>query len=381
MSAEAEREPVAAEFDDHLRNLEQLKASFAATDARIAELRALIHALGYRSVARALEQTPTPDDTIASHDTPTEGAAGPLPWVSIAAIVTASTLFLLLGSPKPSASNNRPPDVRSISLAPVTTAMAPRENEQALTDGSSTGIGLRQAEQLTVAPPQEEATELAIRSTLPPTEDDRSAVAPLAAPPSPSITTPEIGTVDSTTAHPTPLLDLGQLEDARFVQRRLTDLGFLVGTANGTWGPRSRQALRDFRGAQGLGNSDTWDETVQQALFSPAAARARAFSQAAARAPATGTFVGGWGINADQCRQTPATRSSLRINTDRAEAFGTTCQFNSTQRESANEWRIQASCADEHEQWNATIRLTLAGSRLTWTSERGSVTYLRCPAS
>src|SRR5262245_61206858 len=311
MSAEAEREPVATEFDHQLRTLEQLRASVAASDARTVRIREAIHALGYASVARALEGTPVPDDAIASHDAPTEGAAGPLPWVSIAAIVTASTLFLLLGSPKPSASDNRPPDVRSISLAPVTTAMAPRENEQALTDGSSAGIGLRQAEQLTVAPPQEEATELAIRSTLPPTEDDRSAVAPLAAPPSPSITTPEIGTVDSTTAHPTPLLDLGQLEDARFVQRRLTDLGFLVGTANGTWGPRSRQALRDFRGAQGLGNSDTWDETVQQALFSPAAARARV----------VGTFVGGWGINTDQCRQGPDNRSPLRIDASRAEAF------------------------------------------------------------
>ena len=55
--------------------------------------------------------------------------------------------------------------------------------------------------------------------------------------------------------------------------------------------------------------------------------------------------------------------------------------FNSTQRESANEWRIRATCADEHDQWNANIRLTLAGSRLTWASERGTATYLRCPVA
>jgi len=370
MSAQGERETAAAEFDHPLLDLEQLRASVAESDARIARIREAIHALGYGSVAQALVRTPAPDDTIAPHDAPTEGAAGPLPWISIAAIVTASTLFMLLGSPKPSASNNRAPDVRSMSLAPVITAMAPRENEQAVTDGPDAGIGLRQAEQSTVAPPQEATTSMAMQSTLPPAEDDRSPVAPLAARSPSPIATPD----PVITTFPRPLLDLAEIADAKRVQRRLTDLGFLVGTANGTWGPRSRQALRDFRGAQGLGQSDTWDEKAQQALFSPAAARAPA-------APAAGTFVGGWGINADHCRQAPDNRSPLRINTRRAEASNTTCEFNSTQRETANEWRIQASCADEHDQWNANIRLTLAGSRLTWASERGTATYLRCPAT
>src|SRR5215470_615156 len=147
----AQGETAAAAFDHPLLNLEQLKASIAASDARIARIREEIHALGYGSVARALEEPPAPDDTIAPHDVSTEGAAGPLPWVSIAAIVTASTLFMLLGSPKPSASSNRPPDVRSISLQPVTTAMAPRENEQAFAERPDAGIALRQAEQSTVA--------------------------------------------------------------------------------------------------------------------------------------------------------------------------------------------------------------------------------------
>jgi hypothetical protein len=361
MSAEAERETVAAEFDHQELDLEELRASIAASDARIAKIREAIHALGYGSVAQALKKTPAPDDTIASHNSPTAKAPGPLPWVSIAAIVTASTLFVLLGSSKPPASSNR--DVRSISVESVTTAIKPRDDEQATADGPDTGSGLRQAEQSTVAP-QEAAPEMAIRSTLPPSEDDPVSVAPLAA------LSPPIAAPVTVTAFPTPLLDLGQIEDARRVQRRLTSLGFLSGTANGSWGPQSRKALRDFRVAQRLGDSDSWDKQSQQALF----------SAAAARVPATGTFVGGWGINVDQCRQAPDNRSPLRIDTSRAEAFSTTCQFNSTQRECAKEWRIRASCADEHGQWSANIRLTLAGSRLTWTSERGTATYLRCPA-
>jgi peptidoglycan hydrolase-like protein with peptidoglycan-binding domain len=294
--------------------------------------------------------------------------------VLVVAVVAVPIIYILLGSEKPSATNSRPPDVRSISLQSMTTAIAPRENERvipnerALPDVADMGSGLRQPERSTVASPQEATTGIAIRSTLPPSEDDLVPGAPLAALLPPPIATPDA--VDTTTTFPTPLLDLGQVEDAKLVQGRLIDLGFLFATANGNWGPRSRKALRDFRGAQGLGHSDTWDEKTQQNLF----------SAAAARAPATGTFVGGWGINVENCRQAQDNRSPLRINTRRAEAFNTTCQFNSTQRESANEWRIRASCADEHDRWDANIRLTLAGSRLTWTSERGTATYLRCPA-
>jgi peptidoglycan hydrolase-like protein with peptidoglycan-binding domain len=375
MSAVGEREPVAAKFDHHLQTFERLKASMAATDMRIAQFREAIRGAAYRSVAEALEAKPAPDDPIAPIDSPTSGAAGLLPWVLVVAVVAVPIFYILLGSEKPPATNNRPPDVRSISLASVTTAIAPRESERVLPNMADMDNRLRQPERSTdappqtVAPPQEATIGIAIRSTLPPGENDLVPAAPVAALSSPPIATPD--TVDTTTAFPTPLLDLGQVEDAKFVQRRLIDLGFLFATANGNWGPRSRKALRDFRGAQGLGNNDTWDEKTQQSLF----------SAASARAPATGSFVGGWGISVDNCRQAQDNRSPLRIDTRRAEAFNTTCQFNSTQRESANEWRIRASCTDEHARWDANIRLTLAGSRLTWTSERGTATYLRCPVA
>ena len=368
MGAQAEREPFEAEFQHQLQNLEQLEASIAATDAQLAAIRETIHGLGYRSVAQALEETPAPDDSIAPpSDFPPARPPNPLPWMLVVAVVAIPILFVSLGGLKPAASNNRPPDARWASSESVTTAMAPRDTPQALPDRPDTDGGLRPPEPSTDAPPQEATTSMAIRSTLPASEDDPLPAAPPAALSPPPIATP--GTVDVTVTFPMPLLDLGQTEDAKRVQRRLIELGFLFATADGHWGPRSLKALRDFRSAQGIGNSDTWDEKAQQDLF----------SAAAARASATGTFVGGWGINAEQCRQAADNRSPLTISARRAEASSTTCQFNSTQRESANEWRIQATCTDEHDRWNANIRLTLAGRRLTWASERGTATYLRCP--
>jgi hypothetical protein len=376
MSVQAEREPVAAEFDDQLENLKQLQARIAATDERLAVIRDAIREFGCRSVAQALQETPARDDSIAPHPSksPTGRAAGVLRWVLVM-IVTLPVLVVSLNGLKPPASKARSPVARStssqpvtsqpvtsepVTSEPVTTAIAPRDNQPALPDVADTSSGLRRSEPSTDAPPQEEA-QMRIRSSLPPSEDDATSVEPRDALSPPPIPTP--ATVDTPATLPTPLLDLGQIEDAKRVQRRLIELGFLFATAHGTWGPRSRTALRDFRSAQGIGNNDTWDEKAQQDLF----------SATAARAPAMGTFVGGWGANPDQCR------SPVTISAGRAEALSTTCQFNSTQRESANEWRIRATCADEHDRWNANIRLTLAGRRLTWASERGTVTYLRCP--
>src|SRR4051812_165091 len=184
MSAEGECETVAAEFDRQLRNLEQLKESMAATDERIAVIREVIRGFGCRSVALALEGTPARDDPIAPHpsDSPTAGAAGLLTWALVVAVVTVPIFFVLLGSAKPPVSSNRPPDVRSISLEPMTTAIAPRENERAVPDVPDMGSGLPQPERSSVAPQQEATTRIAIRSTLPPIEDDQLPAVPLAAP-------------------------------------------------------------------------------------------------------------------------------------------------------------------------------------------------------
>jgi hypothetical protein len=92
------------------------------------------------------------------------------------------------------------------------------------------------------------------------------------------------------------------------------------------------------------------------------------------------SFVGGWGVDQAQCQQrTAAGQSPLTISDRSAEAFGAVCDFISTQRETLRSWRIQATCRHNGAYWNANIHFTLRGNRLTWSSERGTITYVRCP--
>ena len=176
------------------------------------------------------------------------------------------------------------------------------------------------------------------------------------------VTVPE--SVDTVTAPQQ--LDLRDIENAKRVQQRLIDLGFLYGAADGVWGQRSRRALQEFRAANGIGESDTWDEATQERLLSAPDATAANTSDI--------SFIGGWGIDVAECRESP-----IAITARRAEAYGTACEFHSTQRESSNVWRLRAECASKTERWNANIRFTVSTSKLIWSSERGTTTYIRCP--
>ena len=176
------------------------------------------------------------------------------------------------------------------------------------------------------------------------------------------VTVPE--SVDTVTAPQQ--LDLRDIENAKRVQQRLIDLGFLYGAADGVWGQRSRRALQEFRAANGIGESDTWDEATQERLLSAPDAKAANTSDI--------SFVGGWGIDVAECRESP-----IAITARRAEAYGTACEFHSTQRESSNVWQLRAECASKTERWNANIRFTVSTSKLIWSSERGTTTYVRCP--
>jgi hypothetical protein len=190
-----------------------------------------------------------------------------------------------------------------------------------------------------------------------------------ALPPQTEISSAQVADPESVNTTTTPQqLDLGEIENAKRVQQRLIDLGFLFGAADGIWGQDSRRALREFRAASGIGEGDTWDEATEERLLRARDAKAANTSDI--------SFTGGWGIDLAECRDSP-----IKITARRAEAFGTECKFHSTQKESSNVWRLQAECASKTERWNANIRLTVLTSKLTWSSERGTTTYVRCPVA
>jgi len=64
-------------------------------------------------------------------------------------------------------------------------------------------------------------------------------------------------------------IDLLKIEDVTKLQKRLIELGFFKGPANGTWGPVSRQALRAFKAGNGLPNDDRMDDLTGERLMAP----------------------------------------------------------------------------------------------------------------
>lgn len=90
------------------------------------------------------------------------------------------------------------------------------------------------------------------------------------------------------------------------------------------------------------------------------------------------TVTGVWAPSADACRDTG--RSGLllvRIDREAARAGSARCRFGSF-NEDGNGWKVVASCSDGAERWTSNVRLAVSGNRLTWSSERGAQTYVRC---
>jgi hypothetical protein len=91
-----------------------------------------------------------------------------------------------------------------------------------------------------------------------------------------------------------------------------------------------------------------------------------------------GTFVGIWGADKSACsaRNKKGFLPTV-IDTEGARASDTFCRFKKT-RETANGWNFVASCSNARERWTANVRVTVQADRLTWASERGSQSYVRC---
>jgi hypothetical protein len=165
--------------------------------------------------------------------------------------------------------------------------------------------------------------------------------------------------------------DLAKVPDARRVQQRLIELGYLYGVSDGVWGPSSKRALSDFRTAEKLGQDEPWDQATEKKLFSTSTARKQ---QSLA-------FVGGWSKDASSCADVP-----IKITASRAISRDATCGLRSIRQEAEGRWRVQAHCEldsslrteDTENSWTSNIKLTLDNRRLTWESEKGVENYYRC---
>ena len=62
--------------------------------------------------------------------------------------------------------------------------------------------------------------------------------------------------------------------DGQRIQQRLAALGYYNGRGDGTWDPAARAALRKFKAANGLGNSEDWDAAAEAVLLDEQAVRA-----------------------------------------------------------------------------------------------------------
>jgi hypothetical protein len=154
--------------------------------------------------------------------------------------------------------------------------------------------------------------------------------------------------------------------DALWVQTKLHDLGYYAGNSTGVWGQASRNALRDFKMMNGLQEDDRWDQETEQRLSSGQSVHA------------SGTFIGGWADNIGECQHFRGSGAPLVIRSRGAATDRSKCDFRSVKREAATTWRIQAACSSEGQSWNANISVKLNGSNLSWSSEQGAKTYVRC---
>lgn len=160
--------------------------------------------------------------------------------------------------------------------------------------------------------------------------------------------------------------DLTSGEHALDVQRRLAELGYFTARPTGVWGPLSRRALRSFKEVNGLSSDDTWDQSTEQALFSSLAQQAL-------------PFIGTWASDPKACSGRASQNGHLHtvIESSGARAGSASCAFRN-KRQVGAAWDVDAACRDGRERWTAHIQLTVDKGRLTWTSERGTQSYIKC---
>jgi hypothetical protein len=90
-------------------------------------------------------------------------------------------------------------------------------------------------------------------------------------------------------------------------------------------------------------------------------------------------FAGVWAPTASACSPKSNRRQLLPavINHEGAWAGEVTCTFRHLRQE-GNVAVASSTCSNGRKRWAANVRIAVEGDRLTWSSERGSQSYVRC---
>jgi hypothetical protein len=144
------------------------------------------------------------------------------------------------------------------------------------------------------------------------------------------------------------------LPDGAPVQQHGTETGASGGLTDVAWAPPLPSPLPDSRAAN----------SQRRNAADPPSPRADP------------SFIGGWADDIGRCRT--GRKAPLVISSRAAKTADGECAFGSVAREAANRWRVAAICASGGKFWRANIALKLTEESLTWSSERGTETYVRC---
>ncbi|MDB5510581.1 MAG: hypothetical protein JWR08_64, partial [Enterovirga sp.] len=88
--------------------------------------------------------------------------------------------------------------------------------------------------------------------------------------------------------------------------------------------------------------------------------------------------LGRWVPDREACTNPDGTEFlPLVIGATKATAGDAACRFGARTRRGAT-WNLVAECTDGSNAWSSKVHLAVAQGRLTWSSEKGVQTYIRC---
>jgi peptidoglycan hydrolase-like protein with peptidoglycan-binding domain len=132
--------------------------------------------------------------------------------------------------------------------------------------------------------------------------------------------------------------------DAISIQSKLSESGYYRGTGDGTRGPASQTALRDFKVANGLVADDGWDSEVEALLTGGRVV------------PASETPFGDWALTGTSCDD-PNNPRRLSVSAVQIVAGGGVCRLEQSLSRSGDRWSGLARCSREGQEAAARVAL------------------------